>query len=81
MAMLTVEDSISFNAVKDALDVSDGNLANHIKALEQAQYIQVEKSFFGKKPHTRYQMTKLGRLEFEKHMRALEDLLKNLNAE
>ena len=78
MTMLMVEESIDYNSLKTALEVTDGNLASHIKALEAAEYIAVEKSFFGKKPHTRYRLTSLGKLEFEKHIRSLEALLKNL---
>jgi DNA-binding MarR family transcriptional regulator len=78
MAMLMVEDSIDYNSLKAALEVTDGNLASHVKALEAAEYISVEKSFFGRKPHTRYRITTLGKLEFEKHIHSLEALLKNL---
>ena len=78
MALLMVEDSVDYNTLKESLDVTDGNLASHIKALEKETYISVQKSFFGKKPHTRYQVTTLGRHEFETHLKALEILLKQL---
>lgn len=78
MSILMVEDTIDFNSLKSSLDVTDGNLASHIKALENSEYIQYEKSFFGKKPLTKYRLTTLGKFEFEKHLNALEALLKNL---
>jgi len=79
MAILSVNDSIDFNALKDELNLTDGNLASHITALEKNQYIEVKKEFVGKKPRTTYSITVLGKLEFEKHLAALEKLLKNLD--
>ena len=78
MALLMVEDSVDYNSLKEALDITDGNLASHIKALEKEEYISVQKSFFGKKPHTRYQTTPLGRVEFDKHLKTLEAILKKI---
>lgn len=78
MALLMIEDKVDYNTLKEALDLTDGNLASHIKALEKEQYIKVEKSFLGKKPNTRYAVTDLGRHAFELHLKALEDLLKQL---
>jgi DNA-binding MarR family transcriptional regulator len=78
MALLMVEDSVDYNTLKEALEVTDGNLASHIKALEKEAYIRVEKSFLSKKPHTRYATTPLGRTEFERHLKALEELLRKV---
>lgn len=77
MALLLVEDSVEYNALKDALDLTDGNLASHIKALEKEGYITVQKSFLGKKPNTRYAVTPLGRDAFNQHLKALENLLQS----
>lgn len=76
MALLTVEDSMDYNALKDALAVTDGNLASHLKALEKEAYIAVVKSFLGRKPHTRYYITESGRAAFEQHLKSLEAMLK-----
>lgn len=76
MSLLMVEDSVDFNSMKEMLDITDGNLASHAAALEKAEYISVKKSFVGKKPHTTYNATPLGRLEFKKHLDALEKLIK-----
>lgn len=75
MSALAVNDMLDFNALKEYLDVTDGNLASHIKALEKEEFIGVEKSFIGKKPNTRYFMTKEGKRAFNNHLAALEHFL------
>lgn len=76
MSMLMVEEWVGFTDIKEHLDLTDGRLASHIKALEQAQYIEVRKRFVGRKPHTSYRATPVGRSAFTDHLNALEDLLK-----
>lgn len=75
MSVLLVSDYVDFSALKEMLDVSDGNLASHITALEKAGYVLVEKKFVGKKPNTTYSVTKEGRTAFNEHLNALEKLL------
>jgi DNA-binding MarR family transcriptional regulator len=75
MSILVVNESADFNRLKELLNVTDGNLASHIKALEQAEYILVEKSFVGRKPNTSYSTTTLGKAAFKKHIEALEKLI------
>ena len=77
MSALAVNETLEFNALKEYLDVTDGNLASHIKALEKEEFVGVEKSFVGKKPNTRYFMTKEGKTAFEAHLKALEKLIKS----
>ena len=50
MSVLAVNDTLEFNALKEYLTITDGNLASHIKALEKENFIGVKKSFVGKKP-------------------------------
>ena len=76
MSALMVNDELDFNSLKELLGVTDGNLASHAKALEGKEYIQVTKEFVGRKPRTSYKITKAGKLAFEKHIAALEQLLK-----
>ena len=76
MSVLMVNDYVDFNALKELLGATDGNLASHIKALEKATYINVEKQFIGRKPNTKYSATQLGKQEFKKHINALEKLIK-----
>lgn len=77
MSALAVNDMLDFNALKEYLDVTDGNLASHMKALEKEEFIGVEKSFIGKKPNTRYFMTAVGKRAFNSHLEALEKFLKS----
>lgn len=75
MSVLMVNEYADFNMLKELLGVTDGNLASHTKALESEEYIAIEKQFIGKKPNTRYLVTKLGRKAFQKHIAALEKLI------
>ena len=75
MSILMVNDFADFNMLKELLGATDGNLASHTKALEKVEYIKVEKQFIGRKPNTRYSASKLGKLEFKKHINALEKLI------
>jgi DNA-binding HxlR family transcriptional regulator len=77
MSALAVNDRLDFNALKEYLDATDGNLASHLKALEKEEFIGVEKSFVGRKPNTKYFMTKEGKQAFEDHLRILENLVKS----
>ena len=75
MSVLMVNEHADFKALKELLDVTDGNLASHAKALEQAGYISVQKQFIGKKPNTTYVVTTTGKTAFKKHLNALEKLI------
>ena len=77
MSALMVNDEYDFNALKELLDLTDGNLASHLKALEQQGIIAVSKQFIGRKPNTTYQATGYGRDLFRSHLAALEELLNN----
>ena len=76
MSALVVNESLDFNALKELLAVTDGNLASHLKSLEKSSYISFKKEFLGRKPNTRYSVTKEGEDAFKKHIRAIEQLLK-----
>ncbi len=75
MALLLTKNESDFNALKTALDITDGNLASHLKALEKEGYIAVVKQFISRKPNTSYNVTAEGRLAFKKHLGALEALI------
>lgn len=77
MSMLMVNEWIDFSTIKQMLELTDGRLASHIKALENQAYIKVKKEFVGRKPQTSYAATKEGRKAFNEHLDALEELLKN----
>lgn len=75
MSILVVNDSVDFNTIKDLLDITDGNLASHLKALEKEDVILVKKQFIGRKPNTSYIVTEKGRCAFREHINALEKLI------
>jgi DNA-binding HxlR family transcriptional regulator len=77
MSALAVNDMLDFNSLKEFLDVTDGNLASHLKALEREEFIGVNKSFVGRKPNTTYAMTKAGKKAFADHLKALEKLIQS----
>lgn len=76
MSVLAVNDSYDFNSLKELLQVTDGNLASHLKALEKEEYINITKSFIGRKPNTQYSATMNGKNAFKKHLQSLENLIK-----
>ena len=76
MSALAVNDMLDFNSLKEYLNATDGNLASHLKALEKEDFIEVEKSFIGRKPNTQYFMTKTGKKAFEEHLNTLETLIR-----
>ena len=77
MSVLVTNESYDFKSLKELLDVTDGNLASHIKALEKEKYIGVMKTFVDRKPNTKYKVTEKGRVAFKKHLDALEAVLKH----
>jgi DNA-binding MarR family transcriptional regulator len=79
MSSLMVEESQSFNDLKALLDVTDGNLASHMKTLEESGYVKVSKGFIGRKTNTLYSITKAGEKAFRAHLDALEQIIKGLS--
>lgn len=77
-ALLLKEGRLSFNDLKEALQVTDGNLASHLRALEEAGVVRFEKSFKGRKPVTHYELTEEGRKRFQTYLKNLRDLLGGL---
>ena len=78
MSTLMVNDSINFNDLKELMDVSDGNLASHVKALEEAGFIKVNKGFIGKKTNTTYTITRVGEKAFQEHLGGLEAMIRKI---
>ncbi|HUS00629.1 MAG TPA: transcriptional regulator [Chitinophagaceae bacterium] len=78
MSTLMVNDQINFNDLKQLIGVTDGNLASHIKALEEIGYLKVNKGFVGKKTNTTYTITKLGEKSFQQHLAALEKIINGM---
>ncbi|RYD98846.1 MAG: transcriptional regulator [Sphingobacteriales bacterium] len=79
MSALIVNESINFNDLKALMDATDGNLASHLKTLEEHAFIRVEKGFIGRKTNTIYSITVEGETAFRSHIQALEKIIKNLH--
>jgi DNA-binding HxlR family transcriptional regulator len=75
VSALAVNESLSFNELKDLLDTSDGNLSVHARRLEEAGYLTCTKSFAGRVPHTEYRLTDAGRGALEKYLDHMEALI------
>lgn len=73
LSALAVNDRLSFNDLKKLLGTTDGNLSVHARKLEDAGYVECEKSFQGRLPRTEYRLAPAGR-------RALEDYLGHMEA-
>jgi DNA-binding MarR family transcriptional regulator len=77
MSILLVNEVVG--TLKEQLQLTDGNMASHLAALEKAQYISITKKFVGKKPNTTYTVTEEGKNAFNLHIDALEKLIQKTN--
>ncbi|HUG31626.1 MAG TPA: transcriptional regulator [Acidimicrobiia bacterium] len=75
LAVLAEADQADFGFLKDALDLSDGNLSRHLRVLEEAGYVRIEKGYEGRRPRTWVNATRPGRRAFAKHLAALQQLI------
>lgn len=75
VSALAAAESLSFNDLKQALSLTDGNLAVHTRKLETAGYVDCEKSFRGRKPHTTYRLTARGRRALERYVAHMEAIV------
>ena len=72
MALLMTGAEVDFTLLRDRLKLTDGNLAAHLKKLEEAGYVKAKKELFGRRPRTTYRLLPKGRAAFERHVTALE---------
>lgn len=79
MSILMVNEEVNFNQLKELIDITDGNLASHLKSLEENSFIKVQKGFIGRKTNTTYKITKTGEKAFRQHMEALEKMIRSLD--
>lgn len=78
MAALTAldqGDQVEFTYLRDLLGLTDGNIGAHLRRLEEAGYVRLQKTFVARKPRTFISATKHGRLAFQAHVAALEVIL------
>lgn len=78
-ALVTLEpgNEVDFITLRELLEVTDGNLGAHLRKLEEAGYIAVNKTFVDRKPRTFVAATFEGRKVFQEHVAALESILKS----
>jgi DNA-binding MarR family transcriptional regulator len=77
LATLPPDMQVTFNSVKDALELTDGNLGAHLHKLEEAGYIMITKTFVRNKPQTYIEITESGRQAFAEHSAALREILES----
>jgi len=75
MSALMVNVGMNFNELKELLSITDGNLASHLKTLEESAFVKVQKGFIGRKTNTTYSVTKAGEKAFKLHLTALEKMI------
>lgn len=78
MSALIINESVNFNELKELIEVTDGNLASHLKTLEDNGFIKVQKGFLGRKTNTTYTITKQGAKSFRSHLDALEKMIQSV---
>jgi len=76
VSALAVNQSLTFNELKNILETSDGNVSVHARKLEEANYLNCRKSFAGRVPRTEYSLTAAGRRAFERYLGHMEALIK-----
>ena len=75
MAYLIDAEAADFNELKAVLEATQGNLSIHLRKLEEAGYVEIVKSFKGRKPLTRVLVTPAGRTAFAAYLEALSRLV------
>lgn len=81
MSAVMVNEAVNFNELKELINVTDGNLASHLKTLEENAFVKIKKGFIGKKTNTTYSVTKAGEKAFKSHLEALEQMIRSINDE
>jgi DNA-binding HxlR family transcriptional regulator len=76
VSALAVNDVLSFNDLKNLLEISDGNLSVHARKLETAGYVKCTKSFVGRQPRTEFRLTVAGRRALEEYLRQMESVIR-----
>jgi DNA-binding MarR family transcriptional regulator len=76
MSALAVNERLTFNELKSLFDVSDGNLSAHARKLEEAGYLECNKSFEGRRPKSEYKITAAGRKALHRYLEHIEAVIK-----
>jgi DNA-binding HxlR family transcriptional regulator len=80
VSALAVNDTLTFNDLKQILDTTDGNLSVHARKLEEASYVSCNKFFDGRTPKTEYRLTAAGRRALERYLSHMEALIRATRA-
>lgn len=78
VSALAVEESLTFNELKERLDTSDGNLSVHARRLEDGGYVEIRKSFDGRIPRTDYRLTESGREALRRYLDHMQALIESV---
>jgi DNA-binding MarR family transcriptional regulator len=78
VSALAGAESLSFNELKELLDITDGNLSVHARRLEEAGFITCEKSFVDRVPRTEFQLTRAGRKALDEYLDHMESLIRRV---
>jgi len=76
VSALAVREAVTFAELKALLAMTDGNLSVHLRVLEEAGFVAIEKAFVGRKPQTTAALTRKGRIAFEHYVEVLEEIVK-----
>ena len=78
VSALASAESLSFNELKELLDVTDGNLSVHARRLEEAGFVTCDKSFVDRVPRTEYRLTTTGRTALNRYLDHMESLIRQV---
>jgi DNA-binding MarR family transcriptional regulator len=75
MSMLAASPELSFTELRDALEMTDGNLTSHMRTLQEAGYVSVSKSYENNRPLTTCSLTPAGKKAFANYVNLLEQIV------
>ncbi len=75
ISLLIANEELPFKALKEMLEVTDGNLSSHLRKLEDAEYIMIEKTYEGKRPKTVVHITENGKKAFTTYIEELKKFI------
>ena len=80
VALLAASDWADFKFIRDSVELSDSALSKQLTTLDEAGYVEIRKSFVGKRPRTSARLTRSGRAAFEQHVAALQEIVAKAGA-
>jgi DNA-binding MarR family transcriptional regulator len=75
VSVLAAADSLTFTELRDALEMTDGNLSVHLQKLEDKGYVAIDKQFVGRRPQTTCRLTRAGRQAFTRYLDQLQAIV------